>query len=230
MKATDVMTSPAITVGPETSVREIAAILLKGRISAVPVLEAGRLVGIVSEADLLHRHEIGTDRVPAGPWWLRPFTADRSPAEYVKSHAGKARDIMTREVVSVGEDTPVAQVAALLEKRGIRRVPVMRGERLVGIVSRANLVQALAAEARVAARPWPDDDAIQHRLLAELERQSWWRSPYSNVTVTGGIVHFWGATETDEDRDAVRVAAENVPGVRSVEDHRFRLYDIASMV
>src|SRR5688500_14620396 len=124
MKAKDIMTSPVVTAGPETTVREIAALLLKQRISALPVLEKGRVVGMVSEADLLHRHEIGTDQLPAGPWWLRLFGADRSPAEYVKSHARKARDIMTREVASVDEDTPVTRIADLLDKHGIKRVPV----------------------------------------------------------------------------------------------------------
>ena len=230
MKASDIMTSPVITVGPEAPVGEIAAVLLARQISALPVLEAGRLVGMVSEADLVHRHEIGTDGVAAGPWWRRLFHADPTPAQYVKSHARKARDIMTREVVSVGEHTPLAQIAALLDKHGIKRVPVLRGERLVGIVSRANLVQALAAEARVAPRPPRDDAAIHDRVLEELERQPWWRSPYASVTVSEGVVHYWGAAENDEDRDAVRVAAENVPGVRGVEDHRIRMADIPSMV
>jgi CBS domain-containing protein len=230
MKASDIMTSPVITVGPEAPVGKIATVLLARQISALPVLEGGRLIGMVSEADLVHRHEIGTDRVAPGPWWLRLFQADRSPAQYVKSHAGKARDIMTRDVISVDEDAPLAQIAALLDRYGIKRVPVMRGERLVGIVSRANLVQALAAEARIAPRPPHDDAAIHDRVIAELGRQPWWRSPYASVTVSGGVVHYWGATETDEDRDAVRVAAENVPGVRGVEDHRIRMADIPSMV
>lgn len=230
MTASDIMTSPVITVGPEAPVGEIAAVLLARQISALPVLESGRLVGMVSEADLVHRHEIGTDRITADPWWRRLFRADRSPAQYVKSHAGKARDIMTREVISVGEDAPLAQIAALLDRHGIKRLPVMRGERLVGIVSRADLVQALAAQARVAPRPPRDDAAIHERVVAELARQPWWRPPYASVTVSEGVVHYWGATDTDEDRDAVRVAAENVPGVRGVEDHRIRMADIPSMV
>jgi CBS domain-containing protein len=224
------MTHPVLTIGPDTPVGEAAAILLARRISALPVLEKGRLVGMVSEADLVHRHEIGTDGIADGPWWRRLFRADSTPAQYVKSHARKARDIMTREVVSVGEDTPLTQIAALLDRHAIKRVPVMRGERLVGIVSRADLVQAFAAEARVPPRPSRDDDAIHDRLLAELARQPWWHAMYSSVSVSEGIVHYWGATEADDDRDAVRVAAENVPGVRGVEDHRIRMADIPSMI
>ncbi len=221
MNAEDIMTSPVVAVGPETTVHEIAALLLERRISAVPVVEKGRLVGLVSEADLLHRHEIGTDCVARdGSWWLRLFSADRSLEDYVKSHARKARDVMTREVVSVAPDTPVADIARLLESRGIKRVPVLRGKRLIGIVSRANLMQALAVDKRSIkpARP-TDDKTIRERLLAELERQPWWRMS-SNLVVTDGVVHYWGIIDAEDERQAARVAAENVPGVRKVEDHR----------
>lgn len=183
MNAEDIMTSPVITVRPETPIRELAALLFERRISGVPVLEKGRLVGMVSEADLLHRHEIGTDCVARdGSWWLRLFSADRSLEDYVKSHAGQARDVMTREVVSVTADTPAAEIANLLGSRGIKRVPVLRGERLIGIVSRANLIQALAVDrrSRKPARPG-DDNTVRERLLAEPERQPWWRMSSSLI-------------------------------------------------
>jgi len=232
MKASDIMTSSVISVDPDTTVRDIATLLLKNRISAVPVLEGGKLVGLVSEADLLHRHEIDTDRVAASrSWWLRWLGADRSPAEYIKSHARKARDIMTREVVSVAPETSAGQIASLFESRGIKRVPVLRGSEVVGIVSRANLVQALAAIRPAAIRVTPpSDEAIRGRLLAELERQSWWRPLRSNVTVNGGVVQFWGAIEAEDQRGAARVAAENIPGVRRVEDGRVFMRDLPSMV
>jgi CBS domain-containing protein len=231
MKAKDIMTSPVITVAPDTPVREIAALLFERRISGVPVLEDGRLVGLVSEADLLHRHEIGTDSVQPRSWWLRLFSADCTPAEYIKSHATQARDIMAREVVSVAQDTPVAEIATLLETRGIKRVPVLRGAQLVGIVSRANLIQALAVMRQSAIRAIPPSDhAIRGRLLGELERQPWWRRVGSNVVVTEGVVHYWGMVGSGDERNAARVAAENVPGVRGVEDHRFEYHDIPSMI
>lgn len=220
MNASDIMTAPVITVGPGTLVRHIAGLLYEHRISAVPVLEKGKLVGIVSEADLLHRHEIGTDR-SARSWWLKLLSADRSIADYVKSHATHARDIMTRDVVCVTPDTPVAQIATLLEKRGVKRVPVLEGERLAGIVSRSNLVQALAAKGRLIEAGDSGDGAIRARLSAELERQPWWRSDLSNVIVTDGIVHYFGIVDAEEQRKPARIAAENVPGVRGVEDHRF---------
>jgi CBS-domain-containing membrane protein len=221
MNASDIMTSPVITVGPDTAVRHIAGLLFKHRISALPVLENGKLVGIVSEADLLHRHEIGTHGSGrSGSWWLRLFSADQSVAEYVRSHASRARDIMTREVFSVAPDTPVAKIATLLEKRRIKRVPVLHEGRLVGIVSRSNLVQALAVKGRSIPAGDSGDGAIRARLSAELERQTWWRPITSNVIVTDGIVHYFGTVDSDEQRQAARIAAENVPGVRAVQDHR----------
>lgn len=231
MKASDIMTSPVITVGPQTPVQEIAALLLKRRISGVPVLEDGELVGLVSEADLLHRHEIGTTRTAPGPRWLRLFSADRSAIDYVKSHARRARDVMTREVVSIAPDTPVAEIVALFETRGIKRVAVVRGKRLVGIVSRANLVRALAVKGRSKKAKLPaGDEAIRGRLIAELERQPWWRPFSSSVSVTEGMVHYQGTIDSYDERHAARVAAENVPGVRGVEDHRFTIYDMPSTV
>ena len=231
MKARDIMTAPVISVGPQTPIPEIAALLLEHRISGVPVLEDGRLIGLVSEGDLLHRHEIGTSRAtPTGPGWLRLFSADRSASDYVKSHAMRARDVMTSEVVSIAVDTPVTDIVALFERRGVKRVPVLRGEKLVGIVSRADLVQALAAKGRAkkAKRP-AGDEAIRGRLMAELERQSWWQPLMSSVTVTDGVVHYRGVIDSYDERAAARVAAENVAGVRGVEDHRVSIFDIPSM-
>ncbi len=232
MKARDIMTSPVITVAPDTSVKDIAELLFERRISAVPVVEQGRLVGLVSEADLLHRQEIGTDRgATSGSWWLRLFRAEPSPAEYIKSHARRARDIMTPEVATVTPDTPIAEIATLLETRRIKRVPVIDEGRLVGIVSRSNLVQALAVKpVPEAARP-EGDDAMRASLLAELERQPWWgRQVVSNVVVTDGVVHYWGTLDSEDEREAARIAAENVPGVRRIEDHRIRLRDLPTSV
>lgn len=224
MNANDIMTAPVITVGPDTAVRHIAALLLKHRISAVPVVSNGKLAGIVSEADLLHRHEIGTESAGrGGAWWLRLLSADSSVSAYVKSHATRARDVMTAEVVTVAPDTPLADIATLLERRRVKRVPVVEGGRVVGIVSRSNLVQALAAEGRRIVAGDTGDGAIRARLTAELERHAWWRATTANVIVTDGVVHYFGTVEGEEEKRAARIAAENVPGVRRVEDHRLPL-------
>lgn len=229
MNAKDIMTSPVISIDPDTHVREIAALLLKHRISGVPVVDGGRLVGFVSEGDLLHRQENGTDRAARGSWWLRLLGADSSPADYVKSHARRARDIMTRGVVTVGPDTPLAEIARLLDKRRIKRVVVASGGEVIGIVSRANLVQAIAAmQPPTDYLTPPVDSAIQGRLVAELERQPWWRRVSSNVIVSEGVVHLWGFVGSEDERAAARVAAENVPGVRAVEDHRLAYAEFPS--
>jgi CBS domain-containing protein len=224
MQASDIMTTPVITVGPQTTVREIAALLLEKRISGVPVLDNGRLVGLISESDLLHRPEIAPDPAKRGSAWLRLFSAGQTPAEYVRAYGRFARDVMTREVQTVTPDTPVRAIATLLESRRIKRVPVMRDHELVGIVSRANLVQALAGVPAVSTRITPPvDQAIRGRLQAELGHQQWWRANASNVIVTDGVVHYFGTLGSEYERDAARVAAENIPGVRSVEDHRVAL-------
>ena len=220
MQASDIMTRAVVTVGPHATIREIAAILLERRISGLPVVEDDRVIGIVSEGDLLRRHEIGTDRKQRGSWWMRFFRGEPGPAEYVKSHAVHAVDVMSTLVVSVPEDEPVAKIASLFGKRRIKRVPVLRDGRLVGIVTRANLVQALAAVVPPRrGRGSADDDAIRDRLLEELGTQAWWRGD-SNALVHAGIVHYWGVCENDAEKRAARVAAENIPGVRGVEDHR----------
>ena len=234
VKATDIMTAPAITVGPETPVAQIAALLSRKRISAVPVVEGGRLVGLVSEADLLHRPEIGTDgSVRQQSGWRRLLGHDASPAEYAKSHAVRARDVMTRDVIAIGADAPIDEIVALLDKRNVKRVPVVRGAEVIGIVSRADVVRALAKRAPASAAPALSDDAIEEQLTAELEHHSWWRMPYSIVRVENGVVHYSGIIDSPDEqawRDAARVAAENVAGVRAVEDHRFTMYEIPSMV
>lgn len=231
MKARDIMTSPVITVAPETTVKEVAALLYEHRIGALPVVQDERLVGIVSESDLLHRHEIGTDRFEhAGSWWLRLFGADGALHDYVRAHARFARDVMTRKVATVAPDASIAEVAQLLEGRGTGCVPVVDGGKLVGIVSRANLVQALATRVRAPVeRQAVDDESIRRALLQELERQAWWRIDRAAVIVTNGVVHYWGMIDTDAARPAARVAAENIPGVRAVEDHRFLSSDASTM-
>jgi CBS domain-containing protein len=232
MNARDIMTSKVITVTPATLVSEIARLLFERRISALPVLDGDRLVGIVSEADLLHRYEIGTDcAAGADPWWIRLFSGDHSPEEYVRSHARRARDIMTPDVASVAPDTPLAEIATLLEKRRIKRVPVLDGRRLVGIVSRSDLVRALASASRSATQSGPlNDEAIRFMLLAELRRQAWWREELSNVTVDEGVVNFAGAIQFENERVAARVAAETVPGVRGVVDQRLAFGALPSMM
>ena len=229
MRAMDVMTTSVVTVGPDTSVQEVAKILSDQGISGVPVVDAdNRVLGIVSEGDLLHRIETGTERRPERrtgrrrSWWLDTIGRDEELArDYVKSHGRTAGDVMTREVVSVNDTTELADVATLLETKRIKRVPVLKDGKLVGIVSRANLVRALAAAGtRLTAETASDDRTIRQRLLAELQGQEWVHAWAADIIVRDGIVHFWVSDDRpEEERQALRIAAENIPGVRSVEEH-----------
>ena len=175
MKARDVMVSPVVTVKPSASVKEVAKLLLQRRISAVPVVDdQGKVVGIVSEGDLLHRAEAGTER--QRPWWLLGLTGEETlAAEYVKAHARKVADVMTSQVTTATPDTPLHELATLMERNSIKRVPIVKDGQLVGIVSRANLVQAVAS-ARESPLEIPLSDAnIREKLLAHLQQQAWGR-------------------------------------------------------
>jgi CBS domain-containing protein len=220
----DVMTTDVITVEPGRSVQSVATLLAERGISGAPVVDAsGRLVGIVSEGDLLHRAEIGTarrHRERRRSWWLDHFASDAA-RDYVKSHGRTVEDIMTRNVVTVSEDTELADVAAILEAQRIKRVPVIRDGKIVGIISRANLVRALGATKGAPPREGEADDrTIRARLLAELGREGWAKIWPEDVIVRDGVVHFWlTSDEPEEKRQALRVAAETIPGVHGVEEH-----------
>ena len=224
MRAMDVMTTDVITVDPDMTVQGVASLLAERGISGAPVVDAhGKLVGIISEGDLLHRAEIGTahrHRDRRRSWWLDHFASDLA-REYVKSHGRTVRDIMTHDVVSVTEDTDLANVAALLEAKRIKRVPVMRDDEVVGIISRANIVRAVGATKGVIPGMGENDDrSIRTRLLTELGQEEWARVWPEDVIVRDGVVHFWlSDDEPVDNRRALRVAAETIAGVRGVEEH-----------
>src|SRR5215831_2160969 len=220
MHAIDVMTSEVISVDENATVAAVARLLAERGISAVPVVDKdNRVIGMVSEGDLLHRAETGTERRRS--WWLDMVSSTNKLAgEYIKSHSGKVKDVMTRNVLSVSETTSVADIALLLETNRIKRVPVVRDGKLVGIVSRANLVRALAMtidEAPSGADA--NDRAIREKLLSELKAQKWAEVSPANVTVKDGVVHLWSSYLSEQERRALIVAAENIPGVRRVKDH-----------
>jgi CBS domain-containing protein len=225
MRAMDVMTTDVISVDPDTTIRDLATLLAERGISGAPVIDAsGQLVGIVSEGDLLHRAEIGTayrHRERRRSWWLDDFAAE-SAREYIKSHGGTVKDVMTQDVVTVTEDADLGDVATLLEARRVKRVPVVRDGKVVGVISRANLVRALGATKSALPREGEGDDrTIRARLLGELGHEEWATRIWpEDVIVRDGIVHFWlSSDEPEEKKHALRVAAETVPGVRGVQEH-----------
>lgn len=221
MLAKDVMTTEVISVTPETEVQEIAQLMLQQRISAVPVIDSEQtLVGIVSEGDLMHQKEAETETY-TGSWWLTLFvSSDRLASRFAKIHGQSAADVMTRHPVTVTEDTPLGEIAKLLETRHIKRVPVIRDNRVVGIVSRANLLHGLATR-----RPEPaettaeDDDVIRGRVLQAMGAQPWIKTYSINVTVIDGTVHVWGVVNTEKVRNALTILIEEISGVKTVANH-----------
>jgi CBS domain-containing protein len=232
MLARDIMSSPAITVGLCSPVAEVAATLRDHRIGGVPVLDGeGKLVGMVSEVDLVHRYEIGTDRqTDRRPWWRRFSARDALAQRYVKSHGRTARHVMTSPVRCVEKDSPLSEVAGLLEAHRISRVPVLAGQDVVGIVTRADLVKALARQPAPDASRKLDDQEIRRRLFDELSAQEWWNGNWQNVEVSGGRVIFKGIVESEVYRLASRVAVETLPGVRGIQDERVIAVDFSGMV
>jgi CBS domain-containing protein len=224
MRAVEVMTTKVITVGENASVADVAKLLAERGISAVPVVDKDhKVIGMVSEGDLLHRTQTGTEKCRS--WWLEMMASTNQLAgDYIKSHSAKVKDVMTRDVISVSDTTPLADIAILLEANRIKRVPVVRDGKLVGIVSRANLVRALAMSTSEPSNSAEiDDRTIRDELLAELKAQKWAEVSPANVTVKDGIVHLWSSYLSEQEKRALVVAAENTPGVRRVEDHMRRV-------
>jgi len=219
MNASDVMTREILSVRADTTVAEAIRTMLDNRISGLPVIdEAGRLVGILTEGDLLRRGETGTER--QRPRWLEILMGPgRLAGEYVRTHGRKVDEVMTRDVVSVIPDTPLKEVVELMERHRIKRVPVLDGDVLVGILSRADLLRALLGALEEKPPLATTDDEIRERILAELARSAWVPRDGIAITVENGVVDLNGVILDEKERGALRVAAENVPGVRAVEDH-----------
>ena len=214
MKARDIMTVSVVTVSPETSIVEAANIMLANRISGLPVVDGdGQLLGIVTEGDMLRRSEI----LGESPWRATPSAPSEKRAEaYVKSHGHKVGDVMTKEVVTVDDDEPLDRVAMLLESRGIKRVPVVKDGRILGIVSRANLLRTLAAGG---ARPFQlQDSQIRSAIMTAITHDAGVRAQLVDVTVTNGVAFLWGNVASEAEREAARVIAENMRGITSVQN------------
>jgi len=215
------MSTRVVTADVETPVETIAGLLIKFHISAVPVItDDNRIVGMVSEGDLLRRPEIGTDQ-RRHSWWLSLLVERTDLAqEFVKSHGTKAGDVMTKNVITVTEDTPIEEIAEILEKNQIKRVPVVSGDRLVGLVSRSNIVQQMACGRKIKIAVSKDDATVREEIERLLNSQPWASSRTTAVTVNHGAVELWGFVSSTDERDATRVALEPIAGIKSVVDHR----------
>jgi CBS domain-containing protein len=220
MRAVDVMTVDPVSISPDDSIVEAIRLMLQRKFSGLPVVDStGALVGIVTEGDLLRRTETGTQR--KRPRWIEFLIGSgRLANEYVHASGRKVHDVMTYDVQTVTEETPLDDIVQQMERHQIKRLPVVRGGKLVGIVTRANLLRALASvvgETKPVAAA--DDASIRARIYAELQKQSWAPVNMLDVVVRDGVVHLWGVVLDERQREAIRVVAENTGGVKGIEDH-----------
>lgn len=217
MQAHDIMTKQVVTATPDTLIDEIVSLMIDNHISAVPVIDAGgSIVGLISEGDLMRRVEGAAG--PRKSWWLSMLAGPKNPAqEFVALHGRHAHDIMTRNVLTIGPDMEIGDIAALLEKNRIKRVPVVENGHLVGIVSRANLLQGLASVPLKTVDPDAGDRALRDAVIAALQDIPNFLPVHINVTVQDGEARIWGVANSNDEEAAVRVAAENIEGLRSID-------------
>ena len=229
MKAGDVMSRNVISVAPDATVLQAARLMLQHHISGLPVIDGkGKLVGILSEGDFLRRQETRTDR-RRSRWLEFLFGPGRTAAEYTHSHGSKVSEVMTDDVHTVNEDTSLETIVELMERYHIKRVPILRGREVVGIVTRANLMHAMVSLARSAPAVAKDDSTIRKQLLAEMQKERWAPTAIVNVVVRNGIVELWGVIVDERQRNALKVAAENIAGVKAVKDHLVWIEPVSGM-
>lgn len=218
MNAADIMVKDVVTVGPDAPVMDIAALMLERHISGLPVVDGnGRVLGIVSEGDLIRRPEIETDRVKLG--WLRLLVSDEARArDFVKHHGRTAREVMTQPALSVAVDTPLAEVVRLMERHRVKRLPVVERGKLAGLVTRTDLLRALVSRKSPPVAELKDEE-LRARIDAMLRREDWASSAMVHVRVENGVAQLWGTVESKEQREALLVAVRGVPGVKDVQPH-----------
>jgi len=219
MKASDIMTPDVISADPDATVLQAARYMIQHHISGLPVIDkTGALVGILSEGDFLRRRETHTDRRPSR--WLEFLMGPgKLASEYTHTHGSKVSEVMTTKLHTISEDTPLEKIVEMMEKYRVKRVPVLRGKKVVGIVTRANLMHAMVSLARGEPKAATSDAAIRQELLRELKNEKWALASMINVVVHGGVVELWGMIVDDRQREALVVAAENIRGVKEVKDH-----------
>ena len=219
MKAEDVMTRDVISIDPDATVLQAARLMLQHHISGLPVVDKnGSLVGVLSEGDFLRRRETKTER-RRSRWLEFLMGPGRIAAEYSHSHGSKVSEVMTTDVQTVDVSTQLEDIVDLMERRRIKRVPVLCGGLMVGIITRSNLMHAMVSLARTAQPVATDDASIRAQLLAEMQKEQWAPVASANVVVHDGVVELWGVIIDERQRAALKVAAENIPGVKEVKDH-----------
>ena len=219
LHARDVMTTAVLTAPATLPVASLARLIADRGVSAVPVVDdKGQLLGIVTEADLLRRLA-GAEDAPVG--WLRGLfvNADEQATQYARTHGMAAQDIMTSAVVTVKPDATVEHCAHLMEERRIKRLPVIEDGRLVGVVSRADLLRAvLEPPARIAAAVQPRDARIRAALRAEMLDQPWVSVLHSFADVRDGVITLHGSVPSEAMRRGLHVLATRIEDVERIDD------------
>lgn len=228
MRAHQIMTHKVLTVTTDTAIVDAANVMRQNHISGLPVInEAGKLVGVVSQSDFIRRAEIGTQR-NRGRWLKFLVGPGGIASDFVHERGRKVGEIMTPDPITVAEDTPLDKIVLLMERHGIKRLPVIRSDQLVGIVTRTNLLQAVAGLARDVPDPTADDDHIRNHIITSIETADW--APFGlGVVVSRGVVHLSGVITNEKCREAAIVAAENVSGVKRVHDHLCWVHAMSGM-
>src|SRR5512146_1078405 len=210
MKAEDVMTREVISIDPDSTVLQAARLMLQHHISGLPVIDnSGNLVGVLSEGDFLRRRETRTEK-RRSRWLEFLMGPGRIAAEYSHSHGNKVSEVMTREVESVDVSTQLEDIVDVMERKRIKRVPVLCGGLVAGLITRTNLTHAIVSLASVAQPAAPDDTSIRETLLAEIQKEQWAPAASINVVVHDGVVELWGVIVDERQRQALKVAAENI--------------------
>ena len=216
MKVSDILIKDVVTVGPDASVREVASLMLERRISGVPVIDGERQVlGIVSEGDLIRRPEIDTDR-PSRGWLSVLMSGEDQAREFVKSHGRRAGEVMTKPAICVAPETPLDEAVRLMERHHVKRLPVVEHGKLVGLMTRADIVRALLQQRPVSPAAYGDRE-LRERVEALLRREGWAASAYINVVVEAGVVQLWGTVESSAQREAILLAVSGLGGVKEVQ-------------
>jgi CBS domain-containing protein len=218
MRAHQIMTQHVIAIGADAPIVEAVDTMLRHHVSGLPVIDTdGKLIGIISEGDFIRRAELGTQR-KRGRWLSFLVGADRIAADFVHAHGRKVGDIMTPVPLTISEETPLVRIVEIMESNSVKRLPVVRGNRMVGIVTRSDFLPALADLARHGPSPSADDDRIREQIIAAIEGAAW--APCRlKVTARDGVVSLAGVVASKNARQAAIVAAENVPGVKKVLDN-----------
>ena len=224
MKAYDIMVRNVITTRPQASVSEVAKLLVDNDISALPVVDGtGQVVGVISEADLMRREELGSEKTRH--WWLETITSGATLAEeFAQSHGKRVEELMSSQVISATEDASLGEIASLLEKPRIKRVPILKGGKLIGVVSRSNLIQALASAKSQVPTAAETDHMLRAEIVGRLAEQQWTDFGERNVIVVNGVANLWGLVGSPSERKALTALVEGVPGVTEVRDEMIPAY------